>query len=857
MASNVIDVNAKTTTKPNTQPVELYPVDIVGDGRCFSGSAYYVLDNECAPDFNPRESEKDSDELNRWIEELIITPIITKEKYDPLVVKWVYKYTKFKNTLEDIERLGLGETLTHPMDEFFEEKNLSILDGALERISQPVEFKGLVQVIIKSKTSSEKEQNLKNLLGVDQINIENLSNLIKLLGVDTVEKKVGSLGNIINITEDDINSTLGSLMDTLKVSTVGEIDQGVIKKKIDEICYAISVKSPYTQYYEDYINYIQSLNHSPSYGWTEPNYGPAEVLAEAYNAIINLVPSDGNRKPLYKYPLAKPPLGNKTPKNVYIGMTMPDEASGVKGAGHFWAFVDGTRKTKRYELDIEKVKFKPNKNVVVNPTVVDNLVTMGFDRILSQKALEQSKGNINDALDFLVQQTNKIIPKDENLKLLLELGFDETTAKDALKKHNNKVIPAADYLFLKQNEEEPIDAKKMVNDARSKINQSNIKEATSIDGTTGMKSSETTKTPPNTNNTNTSTTPPNTNNTNVSTTPPNTNNTNTSTTPPNISTTSVDTNTSTTSVDTIQEQRIAESHAIIKDNSIEKVIIKGLLNESDVKEVAMVLFVDNSANVVFVRDKKDNKFMFPGGSKKDGEPLLNAISRIYKEQTGAELPETIFTTLQYHPYKDDRDVIQIYVGKTKESCPSFRVNNLTNKLECRPLSNIFTNMSDYKEYVIGSASIIYRDMINTKVISEDFAVRVTKNTAVPASKPVPVPANKPASPNRSVTKKATMPPKVRKVKNTVENNLIMSAYNIKKEREAPFSSNPKRDIAIGTGTGLAVLAGLTFVGGKKMRTRKNKKRMGTRKRPHKYWRKFFSLNKRRRNKKRKTKTKRK
>ena len=828
MANNTIDITddtviAKTNTNPNTKPVKLFPVDIVGDGRCFSGSAYYVLDNECKPNFNPRESEEDSKQLDVWIAELIITPIINKTKYDPQVVKWVHKYTKFKNTLVEIENLGPDESLTHPMDEFFEDKNLSILDGALERISQSVEFKGLVQVIIKLQNNREKEENLKNLLGVE-INIENLSNLIKLLGVDTVVKKVGSLGNIINIKEEDINSTLGSLIALLGVNTIGNIDQDLIKKKIEEICYAISEKPPYTQYYLDYINYIQSLNQSPSYGWTEPNYGPAEVLAEAYNAIINLVPSDGNRNPLYKYPLAKPPLGNKTPKNVYIGMTMPDEASGIKGAGHFWAFVDGKRKTQRYELDIEKVKLNLNKNVNVNPTNVDDLVFMGFDKDLSQTALEKTKGNMYDALDLLIQQTNKINPRNDNLKILLELGFDETNSKDALKKHNNNVVPAADYLFFKQENEEPIDAKKKVNDARTHIKQSKITDTSTnkiLNTTTTKTTADTTKTSPNVNvNVNINKTPAD-----ITKTSPNVNinkttaDTTTKTTP--------DININKTPADTIQVKRSAESQAIIKDNSIVKVKIQDLLNESDVKEVAVVLFVNNTDEVVFVRDKKDKKWMFPGGSKQDGESLLDAVNRKYKEETGSNLPNINFTYLQYHPYSDDdRDVIQIYIGKTKESCPSFKVNNITDKLECRHLSNIFEkneNTSDYKNYVIKSGMIIYRDMIKSKMISDDFVVGHTKNSPVSSS------SKKPPSQNRSVTKKA-MPPKVRYVKNSLENKLIMSAYNIEKDKHTPFSSNPKRDIALGTGAGLAVLAGLTFVGGRKeTHTRKKKKRTGTRK----------------------------
>ena len=813
--------NSNNTKVNTTEDVKLFPVDIVGDGRCFSGSAFYVLDNECESNFNPQVNEEDSKKLNSLIQEVIINTIKEKEKYDSQVVKWVHKYTKFKNTLVEIESLGSNDSLTHPIDEFFEDKNLSILDGALERISQPIQFNGLENVI--TKLGEEKENNLKELLGVEIINIENISNFIKLLGVDTVKAKVGSLSNFMNIKEEHINSTLGSLMELLGVNKVGEVDEAVIKTKIEEICGEISSKQEYEEYYSNYIGYIESLNKEP-YGWTEPNYGPAEVLADAYNAIINLVPSDGNRNPLYKYPLAKPPVGNKPPKNVYIGMTMPDAASGVKGAGHFWAFVDGAKKTTGYELNIEKVKLKPNE-VNVNPTYVDDLIYMGFDKNLSRKALERSNGNIYNALDLLIQQTNQITPRDENLKLLLELEFNEPEAKDALKKHNNNVITAADYLFLKQDGNEVTNFKvvtEKVNQARASLKESErLRNSDAVEAANVKAKS--------------------------------------------------DAEAEAVKATNVKAKSDAEAVPATQDKNLtSKVHLKKLLDESQVKEVAVMLFVNNSDKVVFVRDKKDNKWMFPSGSKKDGESLLDAVNRNYKEETGFNLPGIDFTYLQYHPaIDDDRDVIQIYIGKTKESCPSFKVNNITDKLECRSLSGIFEkkeNTSDYKNYVIKGGIIIYH-MIKTKIISDDFVVGHTKNSQQPSSsnkpvssfsnKPVSSFSNKPPSQNRSVTKKI-MPPKVRAVNNTLKNNLIMSAYNIENKKHTPFSSNPKRDIALGTTGAFAVLASVAAFAGGKKQTKKKSKRTGTRKHLRKTGRRRgFSLNKRQRNKKnKKLKTKR-
>ena len=92
--------NSNNTKVNTTEDVKLFPVDIVGDGRCFSGSAFYVLDNECESNFNPQVNEEDSKKLNSLIQEVIINTIKEKEKYDSQVVKWVHKYTKFKKSVQ-------------------------------------------------------------------------------------------------------------------------------------------------------------------------------------------------------------------------------------------------------------------------------------------------------------------------------------------------------------------------------------------------------------------------------------------------------------------------------------------------------------------------------------------------------------------------------------------------------------------------------------------------------------------------------------------------------------------------------------------------------------------------------------
>jgi hypothetical protein len=93
---------------------------------------------------------------------------------------------------------------------------------------------------------------------------------------------------------------------------------------------------------------------------------------------------------------------------------------------------------------------------------------------------------------------------------------------------------------------------------------------------------------------------------------------------------------------------------------------------------------------------------------------------------------------------------------------------------------------------------------------------------------------------------------VSSAKDKIEDGYVMAANRIDKYNNAPFTSNPKRHIAMGTGAGLAVLAGLAFAGGRRKEThtrkKKKKKRAGTRKHSHKTL-SGFSLNKRRKVKK--------
>ena len=90
--------------------------------------------------------------------------------------------------------------------------------------------------------------------------------------------------------------------------------------------------------------------------------------------------------------------------------------------------------------------------------------------------------------------------------------------------------------------------------------------------------------------------------------------------------------------------------------------------------------------------------------------------------------------------------------------------------------------------------------------------------------------------------------------NIIEHGYVNAAKRLTTYNGMPFTSNPKRRIAMGTGAGLAVLAGLAFAGGGRKEThtrkKKKKKRAGTRKHLRKTQESSgFSLNKRQKVKK--------
>jgi len=305
----------------------------------------------------------------------------------------------------------------------------------------------------------------------------------------------------------------------------------------------------------------------------------------------------------------------------------------------------------------------------------------------------------------------------------------------------------------------------------------------------------------------------------------------------------------------------------------------------NIKNAAIMLFVNNSANVVFVRAVNNGLWMLPGGQIDNYETPWAAAAREFREETGETLPAGLKET-DFKPfdYKHNVNYTRIFIGKTKTNCPIFNKAKIhkkeTDKLECRPLSDVIRNKSNYSQNIFNSTSVIYK-LINenyenfknyanlenpgkTNVTPGSIVVNVAAAAAAPGSIVVNAAApgsvvNAPGS-KKNVTfssiQKTTNTPEdvqyghVSGAENEIQRRYVMAANSLKTLNDAPFTSNPKQHIAMGTGAGLAVLAGLAsglaLAGGrKKTHTRKKKKQKRARTRKHS--RKTlsgFSLNKR-------------
>ena len=944
--------------------------DIIADGRCFSGAAYYVLVSKGNP-FSPRTKKADSDTLNRWIQSDIIVPIIAIGR-DPTnknfvsYMDWVYDYNLVPNTR--VKTLDVDPKLEAALNECFE------------------------------------------LSDFGSGNIHNLLN--------SASHDLDTLG-FINVDSD-------ALLDIFKVTDATKITRKMINNKKQENALRIMGKACFKRYEKNYLDYIKNL---ASKGWTEPHYGPAQVLSDNYkkNVIILVDNFRGDLTPAF---MTSPQ--NKTENNVYIKTG--------DGGGHFYALVmkDPLVERRAKQLAVEAsrkdiddvIRRRANKKKEAadfaagiaasrepaKPTVSSHLLPSSSHDAGLGAAIEASLKS-EEARKASLLKTEE---KDPELAAVMAASLkSEEDRKASLKKEDDAklvtpakppVIPAKPMTVPPVIPTKPTTVPPVIPTKPTTVPPVIPTKPTTpvvVSPTTPMVPTKPTTVPP-------PTTPmvPTTSSTSTSTpvkcsvsktqipiyyvvfTSPNQlgdynymikqpeykntlfifndnqekHNTsdkgsgNAVIRPYNfyglqksrlakplsagIPTGNGKSNKGYSLLDQLTileiDSAISEIKKFLRDFKYDQIIYSGTNNQNprfkgdpedligigkyevskkvreyitqqikclgdfkgklkqttplkDIQNAAIMLFVNNSAKVVFVHDPKNNKWMLPGGRIDNKETPWAAAAREYEEEVGYKLPSNLQEKdFDYYDQLHSKgEYTRIFIGKTDVKSPPYDItkvkNKETDKLECRLLSDVLLNQQNYSPVILKSTEAIY-NKINKEGEYLEYAkpeIAPQSTTTAPQStttRTAPVSEKNvtfsqiPESLSKSTTTpskdnlkyvKESFPKKLTNnnsnknniternnqylsTRNKIQNGYVMAANSIKKYNNAPFTSNPKQHIAMGTGAGLAVLAGLTFVGGKKNLSRKKRTGTGTgtRKRSRKTQKSScFSLHKRRKGKK--------
>ena len=896
--------------------------DIISDGRCFSGAAYYVLVLQGTPrakSFNPRNggNPADSVALNLWIQNNIINPILGIGR-DPTnknfvsYMDWVYDYNLFPDT--SVETFDVDPKLEAALNVCFE------------------------------------------LSDFGSGNIHNLLN--------SASHDLDTLG-FINVDSD-------VLLGIFKVSNAKKITREMINNKKQENALRITEKACFKRYEKNYLDYIKNL---ASKGWTEPHYGPAQVLSDEYKKnVIVLVDHSGDLTPAF---MTSPE--NKTENNVYIKTGFYMFEGKKYGAGHFYALElkDRTTEIRAKQLaveasrkDIEDVirtraskKKKAAAGIAASrepakPTVSSDPQPGSKEAAdlatATAASLESAKPKVSSSEDAeLAAVMEKSRKKAEALKKKEEEDLKKGLVESA--KPKVPVVPTTTsgplplkcpkpktkipiYYVVFTGPNQLGDYNYMIKQPEYKntlfiFNDNRVSHYSYFKGSGnavirpyniyGFKAKSKDR-------------------------------------PvwagmdkplsagiPTGDGKSLDKGYNILNKDTLfQIDRAIDDirSAYLTNFTYNRIIYSGTNNQTpgfqndpedllgigiydvsknvreyitqqikclgdfrgklekeqpstttplkSIKNAAIMLFVNNSANVVFVKDTNTHKWMLPGGKIDATESPWAAAVREFNEETGEKLPANLKEeNFKPYDYKHNINYTRIFIGKTKTNCPIFNEANIhnkeTDKLECRLLSDVIAHRDDYSGNIWNSTNVIYKLINDNYENFKNYATQenpgktnavTSQNVTAPQSTITTAPSNaaapalkknvtfSPISETRSTPNKYVQESKNNNnnniadgnqyvsAKNKVEHGYVMAANRINKYNDAPFTSNPKRHIAMGTGAGLAVLAGLTFVGGgrKETRTRKKQKneRTGTRKHLRKKYKSSgFSLNKRQKVKK--------
>jgi hypothetical protein len=297
---------SKISSNTNPKKANYEEKNIIGDGRCFSGSAFYVLEGR---------SPRDSEELNEWIQTNIIDIIVSLPDDDPSLLEWVREYTLIPDTsLVNAMRADVAD------DKAFEEVNNVFYDNLQTDL---VTFEGKEGRVIRKYGNPfiylvqfDDGTKRDNLYKDDLIFLERQES--------PYQRLTSAVRNDVSTFNEDV---IDGLKDTCGVS---EITAANLAQCLQRICNRIAEKPEYQSLLRRYKEYISSLNVNKGsvkreeYEWTEPSYGPAQVLADKFETNIQIILPFDTPVP-YVYKSVVP-----TDKLVYVK---------YNGTNHYYAYV--------------------------------------------------------------------------------------------------------------------------------------------------------------------------------------------------------------------------------------------------------------------------------------------------------------------------------------------------------------------------------------------------------------------------------------------------------------------------------------------------------------------------------------
>jgi hypothetical protein len=282
------------------------------DGRCFSASIFFDLNGKVAGD----------EELNVWIQEYIINPILQTEKTDcSQFLLWSYIWAGLHNTSTH------ATTIERPVPIPDKLGDIAVI---LEGLKTSVErLKSIIPppsgTMSRYISLSEEKDLFNKLLIPDIISLKEGMNARGSHEFDTIFEDIN---NMIFTAKDNLEEIP---TDTISRVSLMEINQPIIDYFIqlqNQICENYRNNAENNEGYNSLVNpykqYISLLNTPQEgkdgryfYEWTEPNAGPLDILLTQPIISSIIIYSTIDNK--FSYFLQKSPLNTNKPKyNLYL-----------------------------------------------------------------------------------------------------------------------------------------------------------------------------------------------------------------------------------------------------------------------------------------------------------------------------------------------------------------------------------------------------------------------------------------------------------------------------------------------------------------------------------------------------------